>query len=169
MELDRALTPPKPGPRIKFWTPRNPQAVTVLCFSTWIWAHHVHWLGRFSAPCTMATGLDGQVTRHCEHCSAQCPIRWKGYLHVRLLGSAEDCFLCLTPQAGWELDQSRGKEKNLRGLFLDVHRAGKSASTPLIVRLNTNYERRSTDYEELDPGPFLDTVFRKQTPLSLPR
>lgn len=169
MELDRNLTPPKPGPRIKFWTPRNEQARTCLCFSSWIWAHHVHWVGRCTAPCTLKVGSDGQVVKHCEHCSAQLPTRWKGYLHVRLIGETNDCFVCLTPNAGWELEQSLGKEHDLRGLFFDVHRAGKAATSPLIVRLNANYERRTLEYPEIDPGPYLDTVFRKVKPLSLPR
>jgi hypothetical protein len=169
VELDRTLTPPKPGPRIKFVTPRNQHVQTYLCFSQRIWAHHVHWLGSRTAPCTLRVGNDGQVTRHCDHCSAQMPTRWKGYLHCRLFGNYEDLFLCLTPGSGWELENSLGKEYDLRGVSLDVHRAGKVATSPLIVRVNANNPRRSLETPELDPGPYLDTVFRKVQPLSLPR
>lgn len=154
---------------MKFITPKNTQVQTYLVFSRRVWAHHVHWLGARSQPCTLKVGTDGQVTRHCDHCQAQMPTRWKGYLHVRLVGCNEDAFLCITPGAGWELENSLGKEYDLRGMMVDVFRGGKAATSPLIVRVNQNYVRREIEREELDPGPYLETVFRKQKPLSLPR
>lgn len=162
MELDRNLTPPPPGPRIDFWTPKNVKPELVVMVSRWVWAHYIHWIGNCTAPCTQSIGLDGQVTRHCEYCKAQKPTRWKGYLHVRRVNLHQLCFLCLTPNSGFAVMEAFKDEKNLRGLFFDVNRASDSATSELLVRPNTLRARCVVEVEELDPGPYLDTVFRRR-------
>lgn len=169
MELDRTLTPPRPGPKFEFITPKNVKPERYVCLSTWIWAHHVHWTGGRTQPCTMTVGLEGQVVQSCDHCKAQCPTRWKGYLHVWRPDLKGEAFLCLTPVAGYDLIEQLGEEKNLRGLSLDVWRAGKHATAALVVRVNPSFARQSFEKPELDPAPYLATVFRKQKPLALPR
>jgi len=168
MELARDLTPPRPGPKMEFLTARNTQPQSFICISRRIWAHHVHWIGERTAACKLAVGLDGQVTTKCEHCSAQRPVRWRGYLHMVPYGGQTDLFLCLTPGAGWELLQELGKEYDLRGLRMEVFRTGKAATSLLKVRVLAQYDRVELEREELDPGPYLETVFRKNRPLSLP-
>jgi hypothetical protein len=166
MELDPLLPPPKPGPKIEFVTPRNTQPISYVAISKRIWAHHVHWLGARTQPCTLVVGADGTPRVKCDHCAAQMPTRWKGYLHVWKSGELKTLFLCLTPGAGWELTNALGSDYDLRGLTLDVWRSGKAATSLLIVRQNTNFERREVQVAELDPGPFLETIFRKSKPLS---
>lgn len=166
MNLDPNLPPPKPGPRIRFITPRNTQPEKYLVISSRVWAHHVHWIGAHTQPCSLVVGHDGQPTTSCTHCDAQRPTRWKGYLHVLPPHSLQAAFLCLTPNAGWELLEEIKKGVTLRGVTLEVWRAGKHATALLMVRIASMYGVKDPGLEELDPGPYLDTVFRKRPPLS---
>ena len=164
MELSRDLKPPKPGPRIEFVTPRNTTPISYVVISRRIWAHPVHWTGSRTTPCTLKLGLEGQPVVNCEGCKAKMAVRWKGYLHVVRLGSQGDLFLCLTPNSGDYLLSTYGADYDLRGVTIDVWRAGKTATTQLLVRVHDGKSRIEIAREELDPGPYLETVFRLRKP-----
>jgi hypothetical protein len=166
VELDRNLAAPRPGPRMEFLTVKHTQVERYLCVSSRIWAHFVHWTGQHTLPCTLKVGVEGQVLTRCVHCDAQRPKRWKGYLHVVPLRTGEHCFLCLSENAGFFLQKAAADNYDLRGLQLDVRRKGKRAQSELIVEINTNMGRKKIDYEEIDPMPYLATVFRQRKPLT---
>jgi hypothetical protein len=166
VELDSNLVAPRPGPRMEFLTVKHTQVERYLCISRRILAHFVHWTGQHTLPCTLKVGVDGQVTQKCVHCDAQRPKRWKGYLHVVRYNTHEHCFLCLSENAGFFLQKAAGDNYDLRGLQLDVRRKGKRAQSELIVEINTNMGRKTVDVEEIDPSPYLVTVFRQRKPLT---
>jgi len=165
MELHCDLLPPPRGPKFDFWTPGNAKPERVLCISAVVWAHITHWTGKNTQPCTLKLGLDGQVTRHCDHCKAQLPNRWKGYLHVFRYSQNAQAFLCLTESAGTEVMDLQKKLQSLRGVSLDVWRVNGKMNAALCVKQNTAFDVRETNIPELDPGPYLDTVFRRRKPL----
>jgi hypothetical protein len=154
MDLSRDTTPPRPGPKMEFLTPRNIQPVSWVVCSRQISAHHVHWIGACTAPCA-------QPKAHCEHCERSCPRRWKGYVHVIAMDGRKECFLCLTPGAGYELLNSLPRPYDIRGRKLTVYRSGKAATSLLIATLDLNFTNHGELPLERDPGPYLDNVFRK--------
>jgi hypothetical protein len=164
VELFRDLLPPEPGPKFDFWTPSNAKPERVLSFSVRPWAHYVHWTGDVTEPCTLVLGLEGQVTQHCDGCTAQQPRRYKGYLHVLRYSQGAQCFLCLTPNAGHFVETLVRQGEDLRGLSLDVWRVNGQKTAELVVRVNTTFSRSPVAIPELDPGPYLDTVFRRRKP-----
>jgi hypothetical protein len=153
--------PPRPGPKMDFLTIRNTDPVDYIVLSNQISAHDVHWIGSRTMPCTT-----GKST--CEFCTQNKPIRWRGYLHViPYRETGKQLFLCLTPGVGWEMLNEIEPDYTFRGKILSVWRANKSAASAMLFRWKTD---NHTTFRELppalDPGPFLDTVFRKQKPLA---
>jgi hypothetical protein len=166
MFLDPDYAAPRPGPRIDFWTPLNRQPEPVFICSDRIVAHAIHFDKR-TVPCTLLRGANGETITRCELCDRGIlPRRWRGYLHV-LRPHAQSCvFLCLTPGAGYLLQQTYGLDFCYRGAVARVHRQGGQRNKPLIVEIDAIAPRRTSLPEALDPGPYLDTVFRQRLRLS---
>ena len=162
VELSRDLLPPEPGPRIEFWTPKNARVEKAVCLSCKPWGHYVHWIGDHSAPCDLVIGKDSQVVQNCEHCQAERPTRYKGYLYVHRFTTNGLSFLCLTPMAGYHVMEWVKKGEDLRGLHLEVYRVKGNATGELVVRLAQPLSRTDVSTPDLDPGPYLDTLFRRR-------
>lgn len=160
MFLDTNLVAPTPGPRIDFWTPLNKMPEPVLILSTRIWAHFIHY-DRRTLPCSLETDAKGEILRSCEYCSSgELPRRWKGYLHVFRQHSATSMFLCLPEGAGNYLQSTYKMDFVYRGLRAYVSRVGGAKNKPLVISIDQHAERQKQLPEELDPGPYLETVFR---------
>lgn len=160
MELSRSKMPPRPGPKMDFLTIRNTDPADYIVLSEQIFAHDVHWIGTRTMPCTEGKPL-------CEYCNMNKPIRWRGYLHViPYHQTGKQYFLCLTPAVGWEMLNEIEPGYSFRGKLLTVWRANKSASSLMLFRWKENHTTFRDLPPELDPGPFLDTVFRKRKPLA---
>jgi hypothetical protein len=145
-----------------FITVKSQTPERFFCFSQWLWGHHVHWTGMLNLPCTLKLGLEGQVVQKCELCTARMPKRGRWYLHVQRMQDRVSGFLIVPPTAARLLFEARGEERNLRGLCLMVHRATKNPRSELVVVIDPNFSRKECEQEELDPGPYLTTVFRQQ-------
>ena len=162
MELSRDLLPPEPGPRFEFWTPKNAKPEKVVCISPKPWGHQVHWCGEFTQPCDLVLGHDGQIVQACEHCKQEKPTRYKGYLLVFRYATNGLAFLCLTPVSGYEVMKWVKKGEDLRGLHLEVWRLKGQATGQLVVRQVQPPAHSPVDTPDIDPGPYLDTVFRRR-------
>lgn len=167
MELSNNHMPPIPGPKMEFVTIKNTDPVKYIVLSEWISAHDVHWLGRRTQPCKLLVDLDGCIKRKCEWCDAQKPIRWKGYLHViKYPELGQSVFLCLTPNCGYELLQADPPPTILRGRVLSVWRANRSPTSAMLWRWVTEQHLSADGLPPaLDPGMYLETVFRLRKPL----
>ena len=160
MELSRSKMPPRPGPKMDFVTVRNVQPIDYIILSEQVWAHDVHWIGDRTAPCTNDKGM-------CEFCQKTRPVRWRGYLHALPYSTGgKQVFLCLTPAVGWEMLNGIEPGYSFRGRRLSVWRSGKSATSLMLFRWVDNFSASFDLPQALDPGPFLDTVFRKKKPLA---
>jgi hypothetical protein len=144
-----------------FITIRNTDPVNFIVLSDFISAHDVHWVGNRTQPCRAPKAK-------CEWCEAQKPIRWKGYLHcLAYPETGKSIFLCLTPAVGWELMQSDPPPTILRGRMLVVWRANKAATSKMLWRWKSEHQTGAMSLPPaLDPGEFLETVFRLRKPLA---
>jgi hypothetical protein len=151
------LRPPRPGPRMDFLTVKSTQPVKLLVLSRRIWAHYIHWVGDFTQPCTAEKG-------GCEHCTPQNGRRWKGYLHVLQYDLHwKPAFVCLTPGCGWEMLEGTDADYDFRGKMLKMWRSGKSPTSLLSFTWDEHYKPHFELPQELDPKPFLDTVFKRKS------
>jgi hypothetical protein len=160
VELSNSHMPPTPGPKMDFVTIKNTDPVKYIVLSDFISAHDVHWLGRRTQPCKAPKA-------RCEWCEAQKPIRWKGYIHcLRYPEIGKSIFLCLTPGCGYEMLLADPPPTILRGRVLAVWRANKSSTSAMLWRWVTE-QHVSADAlpPALDPGKYLETVFRLRKPL----
>jgi len=160
MRLDLNAPAPRPGERLDFWTPVNKQPEPVIFLSRGIHSHAIHYDKR-TVPCVLVTDELGNITERCPHCDqGTLPRRWRGYLHVYRVHAGVQVFLCLPPGAGHVLQNTYGVNFDYRGLMGTVSRVSGQKNKPLVVAINTLLDRRKEIPEELDPSPFLDTVFR---------
>ena len=167
MELSNSHMPPTPGPKMEFVTIRNTDPVKLIVLSDFISAHNVHWLGKRTQPCKLKVNLEGVITRRCEFCEAQKPVRWKGYLHcLRYPETGKSIFLCLTPGCGYEMLEADPPPANLRGRVLAVWRANKSPTSAMLWRWVPEHQICTEGLPPAaNPGKFLETVFRLRKPL----
>jgi hypothetical protein len=151
------IRPPRPGPRMDFLTIKSTQPTKLIVISRRIWAHHIHWVGEHTVPCTL------DKSGSCEHCTPSTSRRWKGYLHVlRYDLSFKPAFLCITPGCGYELLNGQAKDYSFRGKMISVWRSGKNPTSLMLYKWEDWWEASFELTQELDPKPFLDQVFRRK-------
>ena len=122
-------------------------------------------------PCPLARQSDSAMRgaqATCSHCERNCPIRWKGYLHCLKMHQKAECFVCLTPKAGWEMLEQVEDGYNFRGRKIYFSRQTKSPSSLLLWRWDAFHVQKPIETEEKDPRQYLDTVFRKAQRLAFP-
>lgn len=165
MLMDPDFRPPPTGPKMDFWTPLNAKPEPIVIISPRMHAHAIHYDAR-TLPCTLRLDKEGNVLTACKICSdGQRPRRWRGYFFVLRIHSHSYEFLCLTPGCGSALLEKHGEDFDYRGCMARVHRVAGQRNKPLIVELDTYLDRRTQIPADVDPGPYLDIVFRRTGPL----